>query len=593
MGAAIGIDLGTTNSCVSVVEGGRPIIIPSTEGERTTPSIIAFSKSGERLVGVAAQRQLTVNPDRTISSIKRHMGTNWRASIDGKKYSPQELSAMVLRKMKSDAEAYLGTEITDAVITVPAYFDDMQRQATKDAGRIAGLNVLRIINEPTSAALAYGLNNGAAQKVMVYDLGGGTFDVSIIEIGDSVVEVLATSGDNHLGGDDIDKRITDWLVGEFQREHGYDVSRITGAYERVKEASRNVKEELSSMESTSANLPFLVNGKNGPLHMDYALSQNALIDMIKDLIDKTTKPVNQALDDAGIAASELDHVLLVGGSTRIPAVQEHVRKLTGKSPSSSVNPDECVAQGAALQADTLSTSIHSLAIHREHEMLLLDVTPLSLSLETLGGVATRIVERNTTLPVNYSEVFSTAAAFQTSVEINVLQGERPRASDNKTIGKFKLSGIKRAPAGVPKIEVTFDIDADGILKVSAKDLGTGKEQSIVITDSERMSDLEIENAMRDAEEYAAEDKARIEAYAVYDKAQHLCNEVDTALGIAGKHLDKEEKKKVKNDLNILRKQLPKNKEKMAGEGIETIKTAIVELEHSSDNVRALAIQNKI
>ena len=360
MGAAIGIDLGTTNSCVSVVEGGRPVIIPSTEGGRTTPSIIAFSKSGERLVGIAAERQLTVNPDRTISSIKRHMGTNWRASIDGKKYSPQELSAMILRKMRSDAEAYLGTAITDAVITVPAYFDDMQRQATKDAGRIAGLNVLRIINEPTSAALAYGLNNGAAQKVMVYDLGGGTFDVSIIEIGDSVVEVLATSGDNHLGGDDIDERITNWLVKEFQREHGFDLSRITGTYERVKEASRIAKEELSSVESTSISLPFLVNGKNGPLHMDYSLSQSALNNMIKDLIDKTTNPVNQALDDAGIATSELDHVLLVGGSTRIPAVQEHVKKLTGKSPSSSVNPDECVAQGAALQAELLKASSSSL-----------------------------------------------------------------------------------------------------------------------------------------------------------------------------------------------------------------------------------------
>ena len=458
MGAAIGIDLGTTNSCMATMEGGRVAIIPNAEGERTTPSVVAFSKDGERLVGSIAQRQAAVNPERTISSVKRHMGTKWQTKIDGKAYSPQELSAMILTKLRRDADNFLGQEVTDAVITVPAYFDDSQRQATKDAGRIAGLNVLRIINEPTSAALAYGLDNGAAQKVMVYDLGGGTFDVSIIEIGDDVIEVLATSGDNHLGGDDFDECVAQYLLQAFEQQTGVNLQRDAMAMQRVLEAAEQAKKELSTATSTQINLPFIAQGSSGPLHMDITLTRAEFDRLTAYLVEKTTGPVQSALNDAAIAASELGCVLLVGGSTRIPAVQNHVRALTGKEPSSSINPDECVATGAAIQGETLSAS--SSGIVQANSLLLLDVTPLSLSIETVGGVATRLVERNTTLPVHYSQIFSTAAPFQTSVEIKVLQGERPMAADNKAIGTFRLKGIKRAPAGVPKIEVTFDIDTN-------------------------------------------------------------------------------------------------------------------------------------
>lgn len=586
MGATIGIDLGTTNSCAAVMEGERPTIFPNAEGARTTPSVVAFSKSGERLVGTVAVRQTATNPARTFASVKRHMGTEWRAEVDGKRYTPQELSAMTLRKLRTDAEAFLGQEVTDAVITVPAYFNDMQRQATKDAGRIAGLNVLRIINEPTSAALAYGLDHGAAQKVMVYDLGGGTFDVSIIEIGDNVIEVLATAGDNHLGGDDFDERIVDHLLEQMQRIHGIDVRHDRAAFERIREAARQAKQELSSLTSTHVNLPFLAQNAQGPVHFEADITRAEFDRLTKDLVERTTEPVQQALYDAGIAASELGQVLLVGGSTRIPAVQEHVRKLTGKAPSSSINPDECVAQGAAMQGATLAAHANSLAIR--NEILLLDVAPLSLSIETVGGVATRIVERNTTLPAHYSQVFTTATAFQTKVEVHVLQGERPLARDNKTIGKFQLKGIKRAPAGVPQIEVTFDIDANGILTVSAKDLGTGKQQSITITDTERMSDEEIERAIRDAEQYAAEDAQRREGFAVREQAQRILNEADSALAKAGKQLEKEEKKQLKADANAVRKLLAKKPEKETDADRVALKTAYEQLEKSSARARNLA-----
>lgn len=583
--ATIGIDLGTTNSCAAVVEGGKPAIIHNAEGSRTTPSVVAFTKDGERLVGATACRQAAINPERTISSVKRHMGTDWRASIDGKRFTPQEISAMILRKLRRDAEAFLGQEVTQAVITVPAYFNDMQRQATKDAGRIAGLEVLRIINEPTSAALAYGLDNGDPQKVMVYDLGGGTFDVSIIEIGEGVIEVLATAGDNHLGGDDFDERIADYLFGVFKRESGVDVSRDSAAAQRVREAARQAKEELSSMETARVNLPFLAQGASGPLHLEAQVARSEFNRMTADLVERTEGPVSQALNDAGIAASELGSVLLVGGSTRIPAVQDKVRSLTGKEPSSSINPDECVAVGAAIQGATLAGS--STGLVKANSILLLDVTPLSLSLETVGGVATRIVERNTTLPVHYSQIFTTAAAFQTSVEINVLQGERPMARDNKSIGKFRLKGIKRAPAGVPQIEVTFDIDANGILTVSAKDKGTGKEQSITIDESGRMSDEEIDRAIRDAETYAAQDATRRDATEVHAEAARLVQEVDAALAKSGKQLEKEEKKQVKADSNALRKLLSKKTEKLEEADIATIRSAKEQLDRSSEHVRSL------
>ena len=586
MGATIGIDLGTTNSCMATVEGGKPVIIPNAEGERTTPSVIAFSKAGERLVGRVAIRQAAMNPDRTISSVKRHMGTDWRADIDGKRYTPQELSAMVLRKLRTDAEAFLGQPVTDAVITVPAYFNDMQRQATKDAGRIAGLNVMRIINEPTSAALAYGLDNGTPQKVMVYDLGGGTFDVSIIEIGDGVIEVLATAGDNHLGGDDFDERVADHLLDEFQRAHGIDLRREPAALQRVREAACEAKIELSSLESTRINLPFLAQGPQGPVHFETTLTRAAFNQMTADLVHRTEGPVTTALNDAGIAASELGCVLLVGGSTRIPAVQQKVRELTGKEPSSSINPDECVATGAAIQGATLSGT--STGLVKADSILLLDVTPLSLSIETVGGVATRLVERNTTLPVHYSQVFSTAAPFQTSVEIHVLQGERPMARDNKTIGKFRLKGIKRAPAGVPQIEVTFDIDANGILTVSAKDLDTGKQQSITIDDSERMSDAEIDQAIRDAEQYAAQDGIRREALAALEEGRKLADASNRALASAGKQLDKAEKKQVKADIAALQRLLGKKVDKVSEADVAALRAAIDQLERSSARVRSLA-----
>ena len=582
MSKIIGIDLGTTNSCVSVVEGGAPVIIPNAEGGRTTPSVVAFSPNGERLVGSVAKRQAVSNADRTISSVKRQMGTSWRATVDGKAYTPQEISAMILRRLKEDAEGYLGEAVTDAVITVPAYFNDIQRQATKDAGRIAGLNVRRIINEPTAAALAYGLNHGAAQKIMVYDLGGGTFDVSIIEIGDNVIEVLATAGDNHLGGDDFDDRVAKWLADEFKKEHHIDLWKEPAAMQRIREAAEQAKKELSTAETAYINLPYLLQSGNTPLHLERSLTRSMFNRLTSDLVDRTEGPVRTALTDAGLATSELSRVLLVGGSTRIPAVQEKVRALTGLEPSKGINPDECVAQGAAIQGDTLSSSSGGGALVASNSILLLDVTPMSLSIETVGGVATRLVDRNTTLPVHYSQIFSTAAAYQTSVEIHVLQGERPMAKDNKTIGKFRLKGIKKAPAGVPQIEVTFDIDANGILKVSARDMDTGREQSIVITANERMSDSEIEQAIRDAEEYASLDDTRREALELLNEATRLQNQVNQALGRAGKQLEKSEKKRIKSDLDALSKLTGRLRvDKVTDADITAIRDAKAALEQSS------------
>ena len=585
MSKTIGIDLGTTNSCVAVVEGGVATIIPNDKGERTTPSVVAFTESGERLVGSAARRQAAVNADRTISSVKRHMGTDWRKTIGGKSYTPQEISAMILRKLREDAESYLGEKVTDAVITVPAYFNDIQRQATKDAGRIAGLNVKRIINEPTSAALAYGLNNGAAQKIMVYDLGGGTFDVSIIEIGDSVIEVLATAGDNHLGGDDFDERVCRWMVEEFKRQSHVDLSRDPTAMVRVREAAEQAKKELSGTETAQISLPFIAQAGGTPVHLDMTLTRTKFNELTRDLVDRTEGPVRSALSDAGIAASELGRVLLVGGSTRIPAVQDKVRALTGKEPSRSINPDECVAQGAAIQGDTLNENT---SLSQSTGILLLDVTPLSLSIETVGGVATRLVERNSTLPVHYSQVFTTAAPFQSSVEIHVLQGERPMAKDNKTIGKFKLKGIKKAMAGVPKIEVTFDIDTNGILKVSARDQDTGMAQSITITANEKMSEEEIQQAIRDAETYASQDGLRREIMETVNEAQHLLTQVESALSQAGKQLDKEEKKRVKADCSALSKLLMKSKPEKMGEGeLSAVRGAMESLRQSAAHLLSM------
>jgi molecular chaperone DnaK len=587
MSRIIGIDLGTTNSCVSVVENGEPVIVPSTTGSRTTPSVVAFAKNGERLVGEAANRQAVTNPDRTISSVKRHMGTDWVTRIDGTYYKAQTISAMVLMQLKKDAEEFLGEPVTEAVITVPAYFNDIQRQATKDAGRIAGLNVKRIINEPTSAALSYGLDHGEPQKVMVYDLGGGTFDVSVIEIGDGVIEVLATAGDNHLGGDDFDARITDWIVKEFKKEHKVDLSRNYAVMQRIKEAAEQAKKELSASDRAQIMLPYLTEIKGEPVHLDMTLSRAQFNDLVRDLIDRTAGPVQNALSDAGITASQLGRVLLVGGSTRIPAVQEKVRSLTGKEPSRNINPDECVAKGAAILGSTLEGNSLP-AMGTGQDLLLLDVTPLSLSIETVGGVATRLVERNSTLPTRYSRVFSTAAPYQRDVEIHVLQGERPMAKDNKTIGKFKLKGIRRAPAGVPQIEVTFDIDANGILKVSAKDLDTGKEQSITITADDRMSDTEIEQAIRDAQQYAGQDSLRRDAMELTNEAQSLLTKAEQALKNAGKQIEKEEKKQIKKDCNTLQKLLLKFRvDKVTEANMADIRNAKEQLESSSARVRAV------
>ena len=556
MGKVIGIDLGTTNSCVSVVENGQPVIIPNSAGGQTTPSVVAFSKNGERLVGSAAVRQAVTNPDRTIRSVKRHMGSEWKMNVDGTEYKPQTISAMILRQLKKDAEDFLGTEVTDAVITVPAYFNDIQRQATKDAGRIAGLNVKRIINEPTSAALAYGLDHGDAQNVMVFDLGGGTFDVSIIEIGDAVIEVLATAGDNHLGGDDFDERIVDWAAARFKEITGVDIRRDVVALGRVREAAEQAKKELSTADSTQINLPYLTSKGNEPLHMDLMLTRSEFGRLTQPLLDRLAGPVYSALNDAGLAPSELGQVLLVGGSTRIPAVQDMVRRLTGKEPSRNINPDECVAKGAAVLGNTLSGD-SMLPMAGGNNILLLDVIPLSLSIETVGGVATRLIERNTTLPTKYSQIFTTAAPYQRDVEIHVLQGERPLAKDNKTIGKFKLKGIKRAPAGVPQIEVTFDIDANGILMVSAKDLDTGKAQSITVSSNDKMSDEEIERAMRDASEYAGVDQLRRETLELVSDANLLLSKTRQAMKEQEKQLEKADKKQLKNECNTLQKQLSK------------------------------------
>ena len=581
MGKVIGIDLGTTNSCVSVVENGEPVIIPGASGSMTTPSVVAFTKKGERLVGEAARRQAVTNPDRTISSVKRHMGTEWSVRIDGTDYKAQTISAMVLMQLKEDAEKFLGEPVTEAVITVPAYFNNIQRQATKDAGRIAGLNVKRIINEPTSAAMSYGLNHGEPQKVMVYDLGGGTFDVSIIEIGEGVIEVLATAGDNHLGGDDFDERISQWLVRHFKEETGADLSRDFGAMQRVKDAAEQAKKELSASESAHITLPYLTQHRGEMLHMDLTLTRGQIQELIGDLIERTARPVRGALSDAGIAPAELGRVLLVGGSTRIPAVQEKVRLLTGKEPSRNINPDECVAKGAAILGSTLEGN-SLVAAGTDKSLLLLDVTPLSLSIETVGGVATRLIERNTTLPTRYSRVFTTAAPYQRSVDIHVLQGERPMARDNKTIGKFRLKGIKAAPAGVPQIEVSFDIDANGILKVSARDLDTGKQQSITITSNDSMSEDEIQQAIRDARDYAGQDQTRKDAVEILGEARKLMAETERKLKEKKKDLDRGTKKQVKGDVNRLNKLTMKCRlDKVTEEQLAEIREAVRQLEESA------------
>ena len=546
MGKIIGIDLGTTNSCVAVMEGGKPVVITNTEGVRTTPSVVAFSKTGERLIGEPAKRQAVTNAEKTISSIKRHMGTDYKVDIDGKKYSPQEISAMILQKLKADAEAYLGEKVTEAVITVPAYFNDAQRQATKDAGKIAGLDVKRIINEPTAAALAYGLDNEREQKIMVYDLGGGTFDVSIIEIGDGVIEVLATSGDNRLGGDDFDNKITQWMLDEFRKAEGVDLSKDKMALQRLKEAAEKAKKELSTATRTNINLPFITATADGPKHLDMNLTRAKFDELTHDLIERTTAPVQNALRDAGISASELDKVLLVGGSTRMISAQEKVKALTGKEPSKNLNPDECVAIGACIQGGKLAGDAGA------GDILLLDVTPLSLSIETMGGIATRLIERNTTIPTKKSQIFSTAADNQTAVDIHVVQGERQFAKDNKTLGQFRLDGIPPARRGVPQIEVTFDIDANGIVNVSAKDLGTGKEQHITITAGSNMSEADIDKAVKEAAEFEAQDKARKEGIDARNEADSMVFQTENALKEVGDKLDASLKSQVEADLQALK-----------------------------------------
>ncbi|HIX38826.1 MAG TPA: molecular chaperone DnaK [Candidatus Blautia pullistercoris] len=582
MSKIIGIDLGTTNSCVAVMEGGQPTVIPNAEGARTTPSVVAFTKSGERLVGEPAKRQAVTNADKTISSIKRHMGTDYRVAIDEKKYSPQEISAMILQKMKADAENYLGEKVTEAVITVPAYFNDAQRQATKDAGKIAGLEVKRIINEPTAAALAYGLDNEKEQKIMVYDLGGGTFDVSIIEIGDGVIEVLSTAGNNHLGGDDFDQKVADYMISEFKKKEGVDLSTDKMAMQRIKEAAEKAKKELSSATTTNINLPFISMNANGPLHFDMDLTRAKFDELTHDLVEKTAEPVRRALSDAGLSASELGQVLLVGGSTRVPAVQDKVKQLTGKEPSKTLNPDECVALGAAVQGGKLAGDAGA------GDILLLDVTPLSLSIETMGGIATRLIERNTTIPTKKSQIFSTAADNQTAVDINVVQGERQFARDNKSLGQFRLDGIPPARRGVPQIEVTFDIDANGIVNVSAKDLGTGKEQHITITAGSNMSDDEINKAVREAAEYEAQDKKRKEAVDTKNDADAMVFQTEKAMEEAGDKIDANDKTAVEADLNALKETLAKcsNTDEITDAQVEELKAGKEKLMQSAQKLFA-------
>ena len=562
MSKIIGIDLGTTNSCVAVMEGGEAVVIPNAEGARTTPSVVAFAKNGERMVGQVAKRQAVTNPDRTISSIKREMGTSHTVEIDGKKYSPQEISAMILQKLKLDAEGYLGDKVSQAVITVPAYFTDAQRQATKDAGKIAGLEVLRIINEPTAAALAYGVDKEHEQKVMVYDLGGGTFDVSILSIGDGTIEVMATAGNNRLGGDDFDERIVNWMIAEFKRDQGVDLSTDRMAMQRLKEAAEKAKIELSGVTSTNINQPYITADASGPKHLDMTLTRAKFNELTSDLVDATMGPVRQALSDAGLSSSDLSKVLLVGGSTRIPAVQDAVKKLTGKDPFKGINPDECVALGAAIQAGVLGSEVK--------DLLLLDVTPLSLGIETLGGVCTKIIERNTTIPTKKSQIFSTAADNQPSVEIHVLQGERDMAADNKTLGRFHLDGIPAAPRGVPQIEVTFDIDANGIVNVSAKDMGTGKEQKITITASTNLSKEDIDKAVKEAEQFAEEDHKRREAIDIRNNAENLVYQTEKSLADLGDKVTAEEKAPVNE-------QLEKLKEALKGDNTDAIKNESEEL----------------
>ena len=582
MGKIIGIDLGTTNSCVAVMEGGQPTVIANTEGARTTPSVVAFTKTGERLVGEPAKRQAVTNAEKTISSIKREMGTDYRVTIDEKKYSPQEISAMILQKLKKDAEGYLGESVTEAVITVPAYFNDAQRQATKDAGKIAGLDVKRIINEPTAAALAYGLDNEKEQKIMVYDLGGGTFDVSIIEIGDGVIEVLSTAGDNRLGGDDFDQKITDYMLAEFKKAEGVDLSNDKMALQRLREAAEKAKKELSTATTTNINLPFITATAEGPKHFDMNLTRAKFDELTHDLVERTADPVRRALSDAGITASELGQVLLVGGSTRIPAVQDKVRQITGKEPSKSLNPDECVALGASVQGGKLAGDAGA------GDILLLDVTPLSLSIETMGGIATRLIERNTTIPTKKSQIFSTAADNQTAVDINVVQGERQFARDNKSLGQFRLDGIPPARRGVPQIEVTFDIDANGIVNVSAKDLGTGKEQHITITAGSNMSDSEIDKAVKEAAEFEAQDKKRKEAIDTRNNADSMVFQVENALKEAGDKLDANDKVAVEADLNALKDILSQtaNTEEITDSQIADIKAAQEKMMESAQKLFA-------
>ena len=580
MSKIIGIDLGTTNSCVAVMEGGKPTVIANQEGARTTPSVVAFTKTGERLVGEPAKRQAVTNADKTISSIKRDMGTDRGRTIDEKKYSPQQISAMILQKLKADAENYLGEKVSEAVITVPAYFNDAQRQATKDAGKIAGLEVKRIINEPTAAALAYGLDNEKEQKIMVYDLGGGTFDVSIIEIGDGVIEVLATNGDTHLGGDDFDQKVIDWMLAEFKKTEGVDLSNDKMALQRLKEAAEKAKKELSSATTTNINLPFITATAEGPKHFDMNLTRAKFDELTSDLVERTAVPVQNAMKDAGLNNSDIGKVLLVGGSTRIPAVQEKVKQLTGHEPSKTLNPDECVAIGASIQGGKLAGDAGA------GDILLLDVTPLSLAIETQGGVATRLIERNTTIPTKKSQVFSTAADNQTAVDINVLQGERQFARDNKSLGQFRLDGIPPAPRGIPQIEVTFDIDANGIVNVSAKDLGTGKEQHITITAGSNMSDADIEKAVKEAAEYEAQDKKRKEAIDTRNEADSFVFQTEKALNEVGDKLSDSEKAPVEADLQALKDLLEKTKDEqeLSDSQVDEMKAAKEKLMQSAQTL---------